>query len=63
MLFKKENMNVHDLLGSISDFQIVLVNVDSRNENLVFSNNPIPLSHGKFEVTEIVDWDEDKNIV
>jgi len=36
-----------------------MVDLDSGQSSVLASNNAIPLTHGKFEVTEIIDWDED----
>jgi len=34
-------------------------NIDSSED----SNNVMSLTHGKFEVTEIIDWDEENRVM
>lgn len=40
-------------------FQIVMVDLDAGQSSALANNNAISLTHGKFEATEILDWDVD----
>ena len=43
--------------------QIVAVDISNNRSSVVASSNAVAVTHGKFEVVKIVDWDEDNHLV
>jgi hypothetical protein len=43
--------------------QVVRVDISNGVSSVVASSNAASLTHGKFEVTQLVDWDEDNHLV
>jgi hypothetical protein len=42
---------------------VVRVDISNGVSSVVASSNAASLTHGKFEVTQLVDWDEDNHLV
>ena len=43
--------------------QIVAVDISNNRSSVVASSNAVAVTHGKFEVVKIVDWDEESHLV